>query len=109
MSDKDDRLTARSFFSAVFRLSACRRFADFAGGNDDRTPDFSKLKPVSALTALGHAFFSLSLGMGSIQREESFEQELFYGGPAAIIIVICSHQYFAESHYINCEPSAGYV
>ena len=27
-------------------------------------PDFSKLSPEAALVALGHAFFSLSLGMG---------------------------------------------
>ncbi|MGO4110720.1 sodium-dependent transporter [Paenibacillus sp. YAF4_2] len=29
-------------------------------------PDFSKLTPESALVALGHAFFSLSLGMGTM-------------------------------------------
>ena len=29
-------------------------------------PDFSKLTPQSALVALGHAFFSLSLGMGTM-------------------------------------------
>src|SRR3546814_3938114 len=28
------------------------------------TPDFSKITPTAALSALGHAFFSLSLGMG---------------------------------------------
>ncbi|WDH99566.1 sodium-dependent transporter [Paenibacillus urinalis] len=30
------------------------------------SPDFSKLTPESALVALGHAFFSLSLGMGTM-------------------------------------------
>lgn len=29
-------------------------------------PDFSKITPVSVLSALGHAFFSLSLGMGAV-------------------------------------------
>ena len=29
-------------------------------------PDFSKISPDGVLTALGHAFFTLSLGMGAI-------------------------------------------
>lgn len=36
------------------------------------TPDFSKIKPITALAAMGHAFFSLSLGMGSVMVYGSY-------------------------------------
>jgi neurotransmitter:Na+ symporter, NSS family len=36
------------------------------------TPDFSKLTPIVMLSALGHAFFSLSLGMGSVMVYGSY-------------------------------------
>ncbi len=49
------------------------------------TPDFSKITPVVVLSALGHAFFSLSLGMGSVmvygsylQRNVSIAQTTIY-------------------------------
>jgi len=35
-------------------------------------PDFSKITPVAVLSALGHAFFSLSLGMGSVMVYGSY-------------------------------------
>jgi NSS family neurotransmitter:Na+ symporter len=38
------------------------------------TPDFSKITPVVVLSALGHAFFSLSLGMGSVMVYGSYLQ-----------------------------------
>lgn len=36
------------------------------------TPDFSKVTPVAVLSAMGHAFFSLSLGMGSVMVYGSY-------------------------------------
>lgn len=36
------------------------------------TPDFSKLTPTAVLSALGHAFFTLSLGMGSVMVYGSY-------------------------------------
>lgn len=36
------------------------------------TPDFSKITPMAVLSALGHAFFSLSLGMGSVMVYGSY-------------------------------------
>jgi neurotransmitter:Na+ symporter, NSS family len=36
------------------------------------TPDFSKITQVAVLSALGHAFFSLSLGMGSVMVYGSY-------------------------------------
>jgi len=48
-------------------------------------PDFSKITPVAVLSALGHAFFSLSLGMGAVmvygsylQREVSIARTTIY-------------------------------
>jgi NSS family neurotransmitter:Na+ symporter len=38
------------------------------------TPDFSKVTPVVVVSALGHAFFSLSLGMGAIMVYGSYLQ-----------------------------------
>lgn len=38
------------------------------------TFDFSKITPVSVLSALGHAFFSLSLGMGAVMVYGSYLQ-----------------------------------
>lgn len=35
-------------------------------------PDFSKITPITALVAMGHAFFSLSLGMGSVMVYGSY-------------------------------------
>ncbi|MES2013695.1 MAG: sodium-dependent transporter [Pseudomonadota bacterium] len=37
-------------------------------------PDFGKITPVAVLSALGHAFFSLSLGMGSVMVYGSYLQ-----------------------------------
>jgi NSS family neurotransmitter:Na+ symporter len=36
------------------------------------TPDFSKLTGGAVLTAMGHAFFTLSLGMGAIMMYGSY-------------------------------------
>lgn len=38
------------------------------------SPDFSKITPVAVLSALGHAFFSLSLGMGAVMVYGSYLQ-----------------------------------
>lgn len=38
------------------------------------SPDFSKVTPTAALNALGHAFFSLSIGMGSVMVYGSYLQ-----------------------------------
>ncbi len=37
-------------------------------------PDFSKITPIAVLSALGHAFFSLSLGMGAVMVYGSYLQ-----------------------------------
>lgn len=48
---------------------------DFArSANFMFTPDFSKVTPAVVLSALGHAFFSLSLGMGAVMVYGSYLQ-----------------------------------
>lgn len=49
-------------------------------------PDFSKLTAASALTALGHAFFSLSLGMGCMLTYGSYVQKNQSLGKATLAI-----------------------
>lgn len=49
-------------------------------------PDFSKLTPESALVALGHAFFSLSLGMGAMMTYGSYVDRKQSLGTAALAI-----------------------
>jgi NSS family neurotransmitter:Na+ symporter len=49
-------------------------------------PDFSKLTPESALVALGHAFFSLSLGMGILLTYGAYVDKRQSLGSATIAI-----------------------
>ncbi|WP_028561809.1 sodium-dependent transporter [Paenibacillus pinihumi] len=49
-------------------------------------PDFSQLTPESALVALGHAFFSLSLGMGILLTYGAYVDKRQSLGPAALAI-----------------------
>lgn len=49
-------------------------------------PDFSKLSAESALVALGHAFFSLSLGMGTMLTYGSYVQRRQSLGTATVAI-----------------------
>lgn len=51
-------------------------------------PDFSKITPVATLAALGHAFFSLSLGMGSVMVYGSYLKREVSISRASIYIAI---------------------
>lgn len=52
------------------------------------TPDFSKITPVAVLSALGHAFFSLSLGMGAVMVYGSYLQRNVSIARASIYIAL---------------------
>ncbi|MDP2153255.1 MAG: sodium-dependent transporter [Methylotenera sp.] len=52
------------------------------------SPDFSKITPVTVLSALGHAFFSLSLGMGSVMVYGSYLQRDVSIARASIYIAL---------------------
>lgn len=51
-------------------------------------PDFSKITPVAVLSALGHAFFSLSLGMGAVMVYGSYLQRNVSIARATIYIAL---------------------
>jgi neurotransmitter:Na+ symporter, NSS family len=51
-------------------------------------PDFSKITPIATLAALGHAFFSLSLGMGSVMVYGSYLKREVSISRAAIYIAL---------------------
>ncbi|MBB3110659.1 NSS family neurotransmitter:Na+ symporter [Paenibacillus phyllosphaerae] len=78
-------------------------------------PDFSKLSPTAVLVALGHAFFSLSLGMGVmitygayVSKQQSLSKaalavgfgDLLYAFLAGLII-------FPTTFAFNLEPAQG--
>ncbi len=52
------------------------------------TPDFSKLTPASVLIAMGHAFFTLSLGMGAIMVYGSYLPEKASITQTSVIIAL---------------------
>ncbi len=51
-------------------------------------PDFSKLTPTAIVVALGHAFFTLSIGMGTIMAYGSYMPTEASVSRAAILIVL---------------------
>ncbi len=51
------------------------------------TPDFSRLTPQSVLIAMGHAFFTLSIGMGAIMAYGSYMPERVSIARTTLIIV----------------------
>lgn len=78
-------------------------------------PDFSKITPGAALSALGHAFFSLSLGMGAVmvygsylQRHVSIARTSFYIAIAdTLVALLAGLTIFALVFEHQLEPSAG--
>jgi len=79
------------------------------------TPDFSKVTPAAVLSALGHAFFSLSLGMGTVmvygsylQRHVSIARTTFYIAIADTMVgLLVGLAIFALVFANGLEPAAG--
>lgn len=79
------------------------------------TPDFSKITPVAVLSALGHAFFSLSLGMGSVmvygsylKRNVSIARTTIYIALADTILgLLVGLAIYALVFANHLEPAAG--
>ena len=77
--------------------------------------DFSKITPVAVLSALGHAFFSLSLGMGSVmvygsylQRNVSIARTTIYIALADTMLgLLVGLAIYALVFANHLEPSAG--
>lgn len=78
-------------------------------------PDFSKLTPVAVLSAMGHAFFSLSLGMGSVMvygsyltREVSIARTCIYIALADTMLgLLVGLAIYALVFANNLPPAAG--
>ena len=66
-------------------------------------PDFSKLTSDSVLTAMGHAFFTLSLGMGAIMVYGSYlpkgisiaKTAFLIAGADTVVALLAGHCYFS--------------
>ncbi len=79
------------------------------------TPDFSKITPNAVLSAMGHSFFTLSLGMGSVmvygsylQRHASIARASFYIVLAdTAIALVAGITIFAIVFANQLEPAAG--
>jgi neurotransmitter:Na+ symporter, NSS family len=78
-------------------------------------PDFSKITPIATLAALGHAFFSLSLGMGSVmvygsylKREVSISRASIYVALADTLLgLLVGLAIYALVFANNLNPSEG--
>lgn len=78
-------------------------------------PDFSKLTAQSVLVALGHAFFSLSLGMGAMitygsylsKKENLASSALIVGVLDTVIALLAGLMIFPAVFAMGLEPSAG--
>lgn len=79
------------------------------------SPDFSKLSSDSILAAMGHAFFTLSLGMGAIMaygaylpKEVSIVKTTFFiAGADTIVALLAGMAIFPIVFANGMEPSAG--
>jgi len=79
------------------------------------TPDFSRITPVAILSALGHAFFSLSLGMGAVMVYGSYLQRHVSITKTTVIIAVADTSVgllvglaiFALVFANGLEPAAG--
>lgn len=78
-------------------------------------PDFSKITPITALVAMGHAFFSLSIGMGSVmvygsylQRDVSIARTSIYIALADTLLgLLVGLAIYALVFANQLEPNAG--
>ncbi|MDD5727840.1 MAG: sodium-dependent transporter [Victivallales bacterium] len=78
-------------------------------------PDFSKLTTDSVLIALGHAFFTLSLGMGAVITYSSYisrEQNLFLSSLAVVFLdtlvaILAGLAIFSSVFAMGFNPAAG--
>jgi NSS family neurotransmitter:Na+ symporter len=79
------------------------------------TPDFSKLSRDSVLIAMGHAFFTLSLGMGAIMIYGSYMPErvsiakttFLIAGADTLVALMAGMAIFPIVFANHLEPSAG--
>lgn len=79
------------------------------------TPDFSKLTANAVLTAMGHAFFTLSLGMGAIMVYGSYlpnnisiaKTSMLIAGADTVVALLAGIAIFPIVFANNLHPSSG--
>lgn len=79
------------------------------------SPDFSKITPAAILTAMGHAFFTLSLGMGAIMVYGSYlpkgtsiaKTTVIIAGADTIVALLAGMVIFPVVFANGLEPTAG--
>lgn len=78
-------------------------------------PDFSKIQPSSILAAVGQAFFTLSLGVGTIityatalsEKDNLFKSSLMVAGLDTLIALIAGIMIFSFTFHFGIKPSEG--
>jgi NSS family neurotransmitter:Na+ symporter len=79
------------------------------------SPDFSKISPDGVLIAMGHAFFTLSLGMGAImvygsylpKRTSIAKASIMIAGADTLVALLAGLAIFPIVFANNLEPGAG--
>lgn len=113
--------TVRFLMPALFViLMILVAYAMASGGYDQGitflfNPDFSKIDADAVLTAMGHAFFTLSLGMGAIMVYGSYlpshvsiaKTTFFIAGADTIVALLAGIAIFPLVFANNLEPAAG--
>jgi len=104
------------FFILIGLLVWCTRLDGFGQAIDFLfTPDFSKLDANSILVALGHSFFTLSLGLAAMitygsyldQKEDLVKASLAVGAADTIIALASGIVIFSVVFSFGLEPNAG--
>lgn len=115
--EKSVRFLMPALFGILMILVA---YAMASGGYDQGidflfNPDFSKINADSVLTAMGHAFFTLSLGMGAIMIYGSYlpshvsiaKTTFFIAGADTVVALLAGIAIFPLVFANNLEPAAG--
>lgn len=115
--EKAVRFLMPSLFAILIFLVAYAMTSDgYQQGMDFLfTPDFSKLDADAILTAMGHAFFTLSLGMGAIMVYGSYlpnhvsiaKTTFFIAGADTIVALLAGIAIFPLVFANNLEASSG--
>jgi len=104
------------FVILLILLGYSMAVGDFAGAVAFMfTPDFSRVTPGAVLSALGHAFFSLSLGMGAVMVYGSYLQRhvsiarttVFIAVADTLVGLLVGLAIFALVFANGLEPGAG--
>lgn len=115
--EKTSKVLMPFLFTIIVVL--CIRSISLPGGLDGLkflfSPDFSKITPSVVLSAMGQAFFSLSLGMGCMLTYGSYMRKENHLGKTAfevvgmdsLISILCAMTIFPAVFALGIDPSKG--